>query len=261
MKNTLKKIPTKKRTCGFFLRALSPFPSPSPPNLCFAPHKTRTTCTSVIPSYFVPTVLSVQWAANEIKTPVRIPFPLPVHSFPYSFKCFPVLSPGSRFINPRNTNALAGRVACNQHRSAFHNTALCVPWCVPTLRCDGRRAHPAETRRTPTLRGEPSRNGMGRRHAGRSRAQQTRGRLYSTVSLRCWWRCRSPDPRRETRPSVPRPVCAEQPLGSVAACCVACACAEVLRETPPVCRTQPVAVEAPRSDRSTVNGLGGIRDQ
>ena len=35
----------------------------------------------------------------------------------------------------------------------FHNTALCVPWCVPTLTCIGRNTHPAETRRTPTLRG------------------------------------------------------------------------------------------------------------
>ena len=34
----------------------------------------------------------------------------------------------------------------------------------------------------------------------------------------------------ERRAFVPRPVCAEQPLGSVAACCVACARAEVLRE-------------------------------
>ena len=80
--------------------------------------------------------------------------------------------------------------------------ALCVPWCVPTLRCDGRRAHPAETRRTPTLRGEPSRNGMGRETQG---AAERRSMCEAGFTPRfpsvCWWRCRSPDPRRETPPS------------------------------------------------------------
>ena len=88
---------------------------------------------------------------------------------------------------------------------------------------------------------------------------QWEGRIYSTVSLRCWWRCRSPDPRQETWcVRVLCPFCrqcrgggsrlamnnahgrsTEQPLGSVAAYCVACACAEVLRETLPVPRGVP----------------------
>ena len=133
-------------------------------------------------------------------------------------------------------------------RDESHVTSTAARFTTLRFACLGASRHCAATGDVLTQPRQDARplcvaNRLGMAREDRLTSERsTRGRIYSTVSLRCWWRCRSPDPRRETCPSVPRPVFAEQPLGSVAACCVACARAEVLRETPhTTCRTQSTA--------------------
>ena len=96
--------------------------------------------------------------------------------------CFPHLR-----LSSLSERLLEG-VACDGRRTQPRQGPLCV-----ACRHDAQHFVFVRTRsRHATL---TPRNGLGRRRRGWLDAQ---GRIYSTVSLLCLWRCRSPDPRRET---------------------------------------------------------------